>query len=36
MLENDRMETPSTEVMSMRRRNDIEKPREELIDISSI
>ena len=36
MLENDAMETASTEVMSIRHRNDIEKSTGELIDISSI
>ena len=36
MLENDKMETASTEVGSIWRRNDIENPRGELNNISSI
>ena len=36
MLGNDRMETANTEVTSIRRRNDTENPRGELIDILSI
>ena len=36
MLANDRMKTASTEVTSIRRRNDKKNPRGEFIDISSI